>query len=116
MSLHVKDEIRFTTQARHHNLHVGVAMTAIEPIETASSLSPAQQALLLFAVAFVAVMVIGVCLVIGVGTASRPVVANAPKVSAPCRLALDRARAVDRNGSSAEAITAAKHMLRVCRA
>lgn len=91
-------------------------MTAIEPIETANSLSPAQQGMLLFAVAFVAIMVVGVCLVIGVGTASPPAVASASEASASCRLALARARAADRKGSSAEAITAARRMLQVCRA
>jgi len=91
-------------------------MTAIEPIEPANSLSATQQAVLLSALIFVAIMVIGVCLVIGVGTADRPALTtSAPGITASCRLALDRARAADRSGSSAEAISAAKYMLQVCR-
>ena len=90
-------------------------MTAIDQIETASPMSARRQAALLTVLVFVALMVISVCLVIGVGTASRPKLSGAREVTAACRSALGRARAADRAGSSDDAIKAAKAMLEVCR-
>lgn len=56
-------------------------MTAIDPIEPRTPMSATQQAVLLSALMFVAVMVIGVCLVIGVGATHRPASAAAPEMA-----------------------------------